>query len=353
MLVTRAKRKLEHLHHAINLQPNGMTGFEDIRFVHQSIPNCSLDQVDIGTNIGELKFSSPFFINAMTGGGGKGTLVMNQKLGVVARETNLAIAVGSQMAAIKNSEEIETYKIIRKEYPNGCIIGNLGSEATVDDAKKAIEMIEANALQIHLNTIQELTMPEGDKSFTNTLHRIEKIRSHIDVPLIVKEVGFGMSIETVRKLAQIGVTIVDIGGYGGTNFAQIENARREHTFDFFNDWGIPTAISIIEAKEAAPHIHVIGSGGIQTSFDIVKALSIGASTTALAGKFLRLIIENQLDEVMAEIERMKMDIAVMMTALGARNVFQLQNLPLIISGFTHHWLMERGIDTKQFSQRNL
>src|SRR5690606_6280201 len=130
--------------------------------------------------------------------------------------------------------------------------------------------------------------------FTNMLKRMEAIQQSIHIPLIVKEVGFGMSMETVKQLKEIGVSIVDVGGYGGTNFAQIENARRENPFEFFNEWGIPTAISIIEARAAAPKINIIASGGIQSSVEIVKALSLGASSAALAGKFLRILMKNNI-----------------------------------------------------------
>ena len=182
----------------------------------------------------------------MTGGGGEKTLHINEQLAYVAKQHNLAMAVGSQMAALKDESEAASYKIIRKVNPNGIFFANLGSEATTEQAERAVDMVEANALQIHLNVIQELTMPEGDRDFTGKFQRIEKIVLNSKVPVIVKEVGFGMSKETMQQLASVGVTAIDIGGQGGTNFAAVEMKEDSECF-YFNNWGIQTATSIIEA----------------------------------------------------------------------------------------------------------
>lgn len=349
--MTRAKRKAEHLQYALKTGQSRLTGFDDITFVHQSLPDCSVEQIQLSTKIGELDLSSPIFINAMTGGGGEATYQINRKLAIVAQEANVPIALGSQMSALKDSSEIRTYKIVRDENKNGIVFANLGSEATVDQAKAATDMLEANALQIHLNTIQELTMPEGDRSFVDALVRIEAIVKSLEMPVIVKEVGFGMSMETVRKLHSIGVQAVDVGGFGGTNFAKIENERREKLLSFFNDWGIPTAVSIIEAKETFPELSIIGSGGIQHSLDSLKALTLGASATGLAGKVLKTLIDDGMESLIVDIQEMKDELKLMMTALGAKSIPELQRVPVIISGSSHHWLNERGIDTKKFSQR--
>src|SRR3954467_13014741 len=224
--MTRSTRKWDHIQFALAKGQDRLTGLNDIVFVHQSLPDIGLRHISLDTKIGELFLSSPIFINAMTGGGGEKTRFINRDLARVAKEYGMAIAVGSQMSALKNAEEEKTYRIVREENPTGIVIGNLGSEATVEDAKRAVEMVEANALQIHLNVIQELTMPEGDRDFSGALKRIEAIVNGIDQPVIVKEVGFGMNKDVVSQLYSIGVTIVDIGGYGGTNFSKIENERR-------------------------------------------------------------------------------------------------------------------------------
>lgn len=347
----RAERKLEHIQHALTTGQDRTNGLEDITFVHQSLPNVSVTDIDLSTKIGELSLSSPIFINAMTGGGGQGTLEINMALANVARETNTAIAVGSQMSALKDKEERPTYEVIRKVNKSGIIIGNLGSEATVEQAKQAVEMIEANALQIHLNVVQELIMPEGDRDFTDVLDRIEKIVSSIPIPVIVKEVGFGMNKEVAKKLKEIGVCVVDVGGYGGTNFAKVENLRRERVLDYFNLWGIPTAASIAEVRSIDEQMSIIGTGGIQNALDIAKAIGLGASAVGISGYFLKVLIEQDAKKLKLLIERMKLDLTLLMTALGTRTIKELQLAPLIISGHTHHWLTERGIDTKRYSLR--
>lgn len=349
--MTRSKRKWDHIQFALSTGQTRDTGFDDITFIHQSLPDSSTEQVSLDTMIGELSLSSPLFINAMTGGGGIRTEEINGQLALVAKETKVAMAVGSQMSSIKNPSEIDTYKIVRKENPTGLIFANLGSEASVDQALQAVDMLEANALQIHVNTIQELTMPEGDRDFTGALWRIEDIVKKLPVPVIVKEVGFGMSRETARKLTQVGVSIVDVGGFGGTNFAKIENERRNRMLSFFNSWGIPTVASIAEVKFSFPDLTVLGSGGIQSSLDVVKALSLGASATGLAGYLLQILLDEGVEASITEIEEIKMEIGFMLTALGARTIKDLQKAPLVIEGKTHHWLNERGINTKIYSNR--
>jgi len=353
MAVSRAERKWDHIHFAVEQQHPHSTAFKDVQFVHQSLPDLNLHDVRLEHKIGELSLGSPIFINAMTGGGGEVTWQINKSLAKAAKETGLAMAVGSQMSAIKDPNERYTYEVVREENPSGVIIANIGSEATPEQAKVAVEMIKADALQIHLNVIQELTMPEGDRDFSGTLASISAILDAVDVPVIVKEVGFGMSRETVSTLQEVGVSIVDVGGFGGTNFASIENKRREHSFPFFNHWGIPTAVSIVEATHASTNLSIIGSGGIQSSLDVAKALALGADAAGMAGVFLQTLMEKGLESLLQEIEKLQKELIVIMTALGARTIADLKRAPLIISGKSAHWLSERGIDTSQYSRRTI
>jgi isopentenyl-diphosphate Delta-isomerase len=349
--MNRAKRKWEHIRYAVeNTNQHLSHGLNDITFVHQSLPDLALTHIQLNHFIGELPLSSPIFINAMTGGGGIQTKEINQKLAMVAKELGLAMAVGSQMSALKDPIEKLTYQVVRQENPSGIIFANLGSEASIEQAKQAIDMIEANALQIHLNVVQELTMPEGDRDFKGALKRIEEIVKGVDLPVIVKEVGFGMSKETVESLLSIGVSSVDVGGGGGTNFAYIENKRRNHELSFFNNWGIPTAISIIEARSVNSTLPLIASGGIKDSIGIAKAIALGADAVGLAGYFLRLILERDVEETLLLTKELLEELRYIMLALGAKNITELQKVPLVISGYTHHWLNERGINTKRYSQ---
>jgi len=351
--VSRSERKWDHIRFALEDRQNRSTVFDDIQFIHQSLPNIHVSDVRLNDVIGELSLSSPIFINAMTGGGGEKTYQINKQLAIAAKHTGVAMAVGSQMSAIKDKRERYTYEIVRKENPNGIVIANLGSEATIENAKLAIGMIGANALQIHLNVIQELTMPEGDRDFTDSLNRIERISRGVDVPIIVKEVGFGMSRETVESLFSAGAAFVDVGGSGGTNFAEIENKRRKQSLPFFNNWGIPTPISILEAASVSNGNPIIGSGGFSSSLDIAKGLAIGASAIGLAGFFLQILVEEGLDVLVEEIKNLHMELTMIMTALGAKSISDLKKAPIIISGKTYHWLTQRGIDTKQYSNRKM
>ncbi|MBB6444716.1 type 2 isopentenyl-diphosphate Delta-isomerase [Bacillus benzoevorans] len=351
--MSRAKRKWDHIQLALAAGQAGLTGLEDIAFIHQSLPDIGIQHILLNTKIGGLDLGSPIFINAMTGGGGEKTMLINQELSITARETGMAMAVGSQMSAIKDKTEEKTYRIIREENPRGVVIANLGGEAAPDEVKMAVEMLEADALQIHLNVIQELVMPEGDRDFTGTLKRIEKIVKEIDLPVIVKEVGFGMNKETAAQLASVGVQAVDVGGYGGTNFARIENNRRDRLLNVFNEWGIPTAVSIVEAKMSGGKMNIISSGGIQTSLDIAKSLALGADMVGIAGHFLKILIKEGLEALISEVRIIHEELTFIMTALGAKTIHELQRTPLIIQGQTHHWLTERNIDTKQYSQRRI
>lgn len=351
--MSRSERKWDHIRFALENRQNRSSAFDDIKFIHQGLPNIGVSDVRLDHEIGGLYLSSPIFINAMTGGGGDKTYRINKELAIVAKNTGLTMAVGSQMAALKDSSQKYTYEVVRKENPSGVIIANLGSEASAEDAKGAIEMIDADALQIHLNVIQELTMPEGDRDFTGALKRIESIVKETNVPVIVKEVGFGMGKDTVKDLLSIGVKIIDVGGSGGTNFAEIENKRRDKSLSFFNQWGIPTGISIFEASSVSKNLSIIGSGGFMSGHDIAKGLAIGANAIGMAGYFLQILINEGIEVLQKEIEALHDELMMIMTALGAKTISDLKKAPLIISGETYHWLNQRGIDTKLFAQRSI
>jgi isopentenyl-diphosphate Delta-isomerase len=348
--VTRAQRKQDHINYALSTGQQRRTGFDEVAFVHQSLPNIAVDEVHLQSQIGELNWSSPIFINAMTGGGGESTSKINEELTILARETGLAIAVGSQMSALKDPSERKTYEIVRRHNPNGMVFGNLGSEATVQQAKDAVEMIEADALQIHLNVIQELTMPEGDRDFRGALERIHEVAESISVPVIVKETGFGISKEVAESLSHSNISAIDVGGFGGTNFSKIENQRRKRMLEFFDDWGIPTAISIAESH-AASLKPVLASGGIQNSLDIVKSLGLGASAVGMAGVILKQLLESGLKDTIDEVNQIHTDIQFLMCALGCRRLEDLHSVPLVLSGDVFHWLDVRGLNPASYSNR--
>lgn len=347
----RNSRKMDHVHQAVMLGLSGNNGYSDIRLVHDSLPETSLDSISLRTRIGELTLSSPILINAMTGGAQE-TETINRSLAMVAKRRGLAMAVGSQMAAIKNREVESSYRVVREVYPDGVIFANLGSEATPSQAAKAVEMIDAQALQIHLNVMQELIMPEGDRDFRGATERIRAIVEEIDVPIIVKEVGFGMTSECAERLKDLGVSVIDAGGRGGTNFAAIENSRRADPIDLLNNWGVETSIAQLEVLKHFPAGRVIASGGIANSLDACKALCLGASAVGVAGAFLRVLQTEGIDALEEEVIQMEQGMIRMMTALGASTISDLWDVPLVITGQTAEWAKARGTDTDSFARRN-
>lgn len=348
--MSRAERKMDHIQYALSTAQGAGTMFDDIRVIHQALPDQGVEDIRLHPETGDLKLKSPVFINAMTGGGGEQTEKLNALLARAAKETGMAMAVGSQMAAIKNPHERASYDVVRKENPDGILFANLGSEATVQQAADAVDMIGANALQIHLNVVQELTMPEGDRDFKGALERIQSIAEKIKVPVIVKETGFGVSRETALKLAETNIAAIDVSGFGGTNFASIENERRQRKLAYFQDWGVPTAAAIVEVDSVFDRT-ILASGGIRSAQDMLKAFMLGADAVGLAGSFLKVAMEKGEKELIAEIHSLHEDLAMMMTALGAKSLSDLASCPAIISGDLFHYLTVRGFDPASFANR--
>ncbi len=340
---------MDHINYALTTGQGTGAMFDDVRFVHQALPGLGVADIDLRPETGDLNLKSPVFINAMTGGGGEHTEKLNAILARAARETGMAMAVGSQMSAIKDPSERASFKTVRKENPDGIIFSNLGSEASLEQAREAVEIIEANALQIHLNVVQELTMPEGDRNFKGALDRIQLIADSIDVPVIVKETGFGISYETAVKLAGTKISAIDVSGYGGTNFAKIENERRAKKLAYFQEWGIPTAAAIIEVRQAFPST-VLASGGIRDAQDMVKAFLLGADAAGLAGTFLKVAVEEGESALIRNVAELHEDLAMMMTALGAQSIRELQKCPAVLSGELAAYLTARGFDPSLFAR---
>ncbi|MGX7417890.1 type 2 isopentenyl-diphosphate Delta-isomerase [Carnobacterium gallinarum] len=326
--------------------------YDDLRFVHHSFPEIKVNDVALDTQFLGLNFTSPFYINGMTGGSEK-TKKINGDLAIIARETGLAMATGSQSAAIKKPELTDTFQIIRKHNPDGLIFANLGAGNTVEAGKKAVDMLQANVLQIHINAPQELIMPEGDRDFSNWLSEIEKMVNEIQVPILVKEVGFGMSRETIQQLVNIGVQGVDVSGRGGTNFAAIENARRQtQELAYLESWGQSSIISLLEAQEFQASIQLLASGGIRNPLDMVKALALGANGIGISGLFLHLLLENGVEATIAEVIRWQEQIKTILTLLGKTTISDLQKTDLIIGGEVRDWCMARGVAYQDFAKRS-
>lgn len=350
--MVRQSRKLDHLKHALALEDGPVAnGFTDFDLIHNCLPDISTDDVILTCSLLGLKLNHPVIINAVTGGDNDVTEI-NAKLADFARNTNSVMAVGSQFAAIENSAVENSFKIVREVNPNGIIFANLGAHATPLQARHAVDMIAAQALQIHLNTAQELIMAEGDRNFIGYLNNIAQIAQTVNVPVIVKEVGFGIAIEQAVKLIASGVRAIDIGGVGGTNFIAIEAARSGITLDAETlAWGIPTAISAAEVASVIPsNVELVVSGGIRTPLEVVKALALGGAAVGIANPILRLITENDMLEAITIFQEFLDKIKLYMTLLGAKTIKHLHRVPVVITGKSREWLLSRKIDITKFSR---
>lgn len=340
----RLSRKDEHIR-AVLIQKPGLADFKDIHLVPNSLPERNLDEVTLATTLAGMELGSPLFINALTGGTPLAKEV-NADLAFVARECGMAMALGSQMAALENSRVEDSFKVVRRVHPRGRFWANLGAYATPEMARRAIEMIDAAALQIHLNAAQELAMKEGDRRFRGMLRRIEKIAAAVHCPVIVKEVGFGIAREQARLLIAAGASAIDVGGRGGTNFLEIESRRSREPFSpGLSTWGLPTALSLIEALDAAAgrRVGVIASGGMFSSLNIAKALALGAQAVGIAGYPLYLLLKRGRHTLIKAIRNLKRELRLIMLMSGAVSLEELQCIPLVITGFTGAWMKQRRL----------
>jgi len=348
----RSQRKWQHIQHALNIPPGPKrTGFEDVHLVHHAV-SC-LDLMDINTELmflgKNLKF--PLLINALTGGA-LGLEKINKCLAIAARECGIALAVGSQSAAFDNPSFTSTFQIVREVNPKGVILANVSALVNPNLALQAVEMIDADGLQLHLNLAQELIMTEGDRNFRRLLENIELIKESSPVPVIIKEVGFGLSLEAVNKLRNLDINFYDIGGAGGTNFAAIENARNNNVN--YNDllyWGIPTVISLIETLDKASNSTICASGGIYSSVDIIKSLALGANLVGIATPFLQLANSQNEERIVKYTENLIEKCKDIMLLIGAQNLTSLREKPVVITGFTRDWLEVRGINVQKYALR--
>lgn len=348
-----SQRKDEHVELAEKqYRPESYSDFQKLRFVHHSLPEMATADVSLEAELLGHPMETPFYINGMTGGSEK-TKEINRSLARVARLTGLAMASGSVSAAIKHPDLAHTFSVIREENPNGFVMANLGAHHTLENAKRAVDILQANGLQIHINAPQELVMPEGDRDFSMWLQRIEEIVAHVGVPVVVKEVGFGMSRETVLRLIEAGVEHIDVSGRGGTNFAAIENARRTtFSYDDLENWGQSTVLSLLDNYELRGQVHLLASGGIKSPFDIVKALSLGAEAVGLSGQFLHMVLADGPEKTAETVSHWKEKLVSIMTLLGKRSVSELQETDLIFHHDLIDWCEMRGIDYRRFGIRS-
>ncbi|WP_220752073.1 type 2 isopentenyl-diphosphate Delta-isomerase [Apilactobacillus xinyiensis] len=338
-----SQRKNEHISLSEKFYNEYSTAdFEKIRFIHHSLPEISAQSIRMDTQLGNIELKCPFYIEAMTGGS-KLAGELNEKLSKIAQECNLAIASGSESIAIKDYKTANSFANLRKYNPNGIVFANIGANHPVENAKKAIDILNADALEIHINAVQEIVMPEGSRNF-HWIENIAKIVNEVNVPVIIKEVGFGMDKSTIKTLQEIGVKYINISGRGGTNFVNIENFRRKNKeLDYLNGWGQSTIESLLEAYEYHNEINIIASGGIRNALDIVKCFALGAKAVGVAGPILHSLIKNGETETIEMIKEWQQGIISIMTILGCKKIEDLKNQKLLLDLNLQNYVNQRNI----------
>lgn len=328
-----SSRKADHIR--INLDEDvrsGLTsGLERYRFIHQALPELNLEDIDLNSGLFRRDLRAPILISSMTGGTEQAGRI-NRVLAEAAQETGIAMGLGSQRAAIENPGLSDTFQV-RQLAPDVLLFANLGAVQLnygygIEQCQQAVDMIEADALILHLNPLQEAVQPEGDTRFAGLLNKIEAICQALPVPVIMKEVGWGFSEQAARQLAEAGVAAIDVAGSGGTSWTQVEMHRAE-TRDqallaaAFIDWGIPTAQAIINVRKAAPDLKVFASGGLREGIDIAKCIALGASLGGMASPFLK-AANQSVEKTIDAISLIRRQIEITMFASGTANLEQLR-----------------------------
>ena len=327
------------------------TYLEYVRLVHNALPELDYDDIDTSMTFLRKRFSAPIIIDSMTGGTDEAT-VINGRLGELAEKYGFGMGLGSQRAGLKSEELAATYSIARKNAPNAFLIANIGGAQlskglTVDEAKRIVKMIGANALVVHLNPLQELVQPEGEPRYKGVLAQISELAKTIDVPLIVKEVGAGISKEVAIKLEMANVSAINIAGAGGTSWAGVEKVRAEslkddlkkHLGEMFWDWGIPTASSLLEVKHAVK-VPLIASGGLRNGLEIAKCVVLGASMAAMAYPFLQTAAQSR-ESLFAFADTILAELKSTMFLVGAKNIAALASSRYILTGMLAHEVSSR------------
>ena len=332
-----SSRKADHIR--INLEEDvssGLTtGLEDYSFTHQALPELNLNEIDLSLNLFGREMSAPILISSMTGGTEQAGEI-NRLLAEAAQEVGISMGLGSQRAAIENPEIIPTFQV-RQVAPDILLFANLGAVQLnygygVEHCQRAVDMIEADALFLHLNPLQEAVQPEGDSNFYGLLTKIGQVCQALPVPVIIKEVGWGFSNQAARQLAEVGVAAIDVSGAGGTSWTQVEMHRAKSQYQAalaaaFLDWGIPTAQSILNVKAASPQIEVIASGGLRNGLDIAKCIALGATLGGMASPFLK-AANQSLERTIAAVQLIKRQIQVTMFAAGIPDLPHLKHTSL-------------------------
>ncbi len=331
-------RKADHIR--INLEEDVdsslTTGLERYRFIHQALPELDLDAVDLTQDLFGKCARAPLLISSMTGGTDEAGRI-NRNLAEAAQAAGIAMGLGSQRAALEDGDLAGSFQV-RRYAPDILLFANLGAVQLnygygVEHCQRAVDMVEADALILHFNSMQEAVQPEGDTRFAGLLAKIETVCRALPVPVIAKEVGWGFSGRAARQLADAGVRAIDVAGAGGTSWSQVEkfrikDPRQARVAAAFRGWGIPTSDSIQMVREAAPEMLVFASGGLRDGLDIGKCIALGARLGGMAGPFLKAAAVSA-GETLETINEVRRELQICMFGAGAANLDQLRQTPLV------------------------
>jgi isopentenyl-diphosphate delta-isomerase len=352
------KRKAEHIRICLEKKAQAKkatAGFEDIQLVHRALPEVDKLKIRLSTTFLGKKFLAPLIVGAMTGGTEE-AIQINASIAEAVEKLGLGMGVGSQRAAIEDQKLEKTYAVARKKAPSAFLIANIGGVQLVHgyglkEVKKVVEMIDADAVAVHLNALQEAVQPEGQTNFKGVLAKIGEIAGELGVPVIVKETGCGIAAEDAKALESAGVKAIDVGGVGGTSFAAVEYYRSTNNSlgEVFWDWGIPTAVSLIEAVQTVK-IPVVVSGGVRSGLDVAKSLALNASLASISQPVLEVAVKGAV-ETEELLSCLIEELRNVMFLVGAENLEGLAKVPLVVTGKTADWLNIRGFNVKKYAQR--
>ncbi|WP_125604544.1 type 2 isopentenyl-diphosphate Delta-isomerase [Lapidilactobacillus bayanensis] len=352
------QRKKEHIAIAERLyrQPEfARDQFADVRISHPSLPDTKLASVHLEQMLFNRPINYPIYINAMTGGTNQ-ALTINQKLAQLAAHFKIPMAVGS-MSILKHEPELAaSFTVVRQQNPDGVVFANVGADHPTDFAEEMVQLLQADALQIHLNAAQEFAMPEGDQDYlwsTKLAHLQATIGQ--TTPLIAKEVGFGMNAATISQLLQLGLQNIDVSGISRTNFIEIENHRRKTALiSDYSDFGLTVIESLLQrlnvqqALNMRPEI-TFASGGIRTPWQAVKCLALGGDLVGMSAYFLHLVLHHDFDEMSVLFGAWLAEFKGIFAMLGCNNVADLRKLSLILSPELFSFAQQTGLDWATFS----
>lgn len=320
-------RKDEHIKYALKYQ-SPYNSFDDMELIHHSLPDYDLSEIDLHTHFAGRDFEFPFYINAMTGGSEKGRAV-NQKLAQIAQATGLVMVTGSYSAALKNPHD-DSYPN-KEKFPELLLATNIGIDKPYELGLQTIHEMQPIFLQVHVNLMQELLMPEGEREFRQWKENLADYATKMPVPVILKEVGFGMDLKTIEMAHKLGIKTVDISGRGGTSFAYIEN-QRGHNRSYLDEWGQSTVQTLLNAQPMIDKIEILASGGVRHPLDIVKCLVLGAKAVGLSRAILKLVEKYSVEEVITIINGWKDDLYLIMCALNCKTIAELKQVDYLLYG---------------------